>query len=441
MLLKVATLLLGVGQASRSSPPQGAFLETKSSGWGPEETTQRSGYVSVNQADGNDGHIFYWLFESRKDPSTDPLVLWLTGGPGCSSELAIFYEQGPYRFTDGSDNVTINPYAWNSVANVLFVDQPVGTGFSYADNNDAYCADEECVGEDMWEFLSAFMQEFPQYRNKPFYVTGESYAGHYVPAISYTIYTKNQEETHGRINMKGFAIGNGLTNPSVQYIDYPQFSYDNGLISYSTYAQLMPTAYKCINDIKNGAMFTSVVCNGMLSTIQQEAGNFNVYDVRKPCVGQLCYDFSAIDKLMADDSVLSSLGVSSKANWQQCNMQVHSRFTGSDWWQNLEKHIPEMLDKGGYKMLVYSGKEDWICNWYGGRDWVGNMTWSGMSGYQHLDYQPWHVRETGEEGGEFKTMFNMTFLAVDLAGHMVPMDQPQNARSMLNSWINNMPFQ
>merc|ERR1712048_132768 len=131
---------------------------------------------------------------------------------------------------------------------------------------------------------------------------------------------------------------------------------------------------------------------------------------------------------MSDPSLLQSLGVSSKANWQQCNMQVHQRFTGSDWWQNLEENVPQMIDDGGYRMLVYSGKEDWICNWYGGRDWVGNMTWAGRKPYEAASWRPWNVRETSMVGGEFKTMYNVTFLAIDLAGHMVPMDQPQNAR-------------
>jgi len=424
----------------RAEPPRGATMETPNGGWGPEKVTQRSGYISVNQADQNDGHIFYWLFESRSNPSTDPLVLWMTGGPGCSSELAVFYEQGPYRFVDGTaDTVTGNAFAWNSNANVLFVDQPVGTGFSYADNSDAYCADETCVGEDMYEFLVAFLSTNMQYSNLDFFVTGESYAGHYVPAVSYTIYTKNQQPTGNlKIRLKGFAIGNGLVNPAVQYYEFPSYSLEYGVIDRRLYQQLLPKAAQCQQAILQGRSFLEQAeCNGMLSTIETESplGHFNVYDVRKPCVGSLCYDFSQLDTLMKNQTVLSSLGVRSEGlPWSQCDNEVHSRFVGSDWWQNLEKHIPEMLDEGKLSVLVYSGQEDWICNWFGGRAWAGNMTWSGQKAYEAQDYRDWIVPETGAVGGTMKSQYNFTFIGIHDAGHMVPMDVPQNARSMLNSW-------
>lgn len=81
--------------------------------------------------------LFYWLFESRNDPVTDPLILWLSGGPGCSSMLALFVENGPYRIVehgggaaveDSSRLLRLNPHSWNSNATVIYLDQPAGTG-------------------------------------------------------------------------------------------------------------------------------------------------------------------------------------------------------------------------------------------------------------------------------------------------------------------------
>jgi len=95
----------------------------------PKDVVQHYGYINVNSK--YNANVFYWFFESQGTPSSDPVVLWLTGGPGCSSELALFFENGPYT-VDGNGNLSPNPYSCNSFTNLLYVDQPVGTGFSYA---------------------------------------------------------------------------------------------------------------------------------------------------------------------------------------------------------------------------------------------------------------------------------------------------------------------
>jgi carboxypeptidase C (cathepsin A) len=421
-----------------------ACASAANSGWGPENVTQHSGFITVNKQD-NGGHIFYWLFESRGNPQTDPLVLWMTGGPGCSSELAIFFEQGPYRMDMETGDISMNAFAWNAAANVLFVDQPVGTGFSYADNPDDYVTGEDQVAEDMYEFLQAFYKQYPQYQKLDFFVTGESYAGHYVPSVSNRIFQslKNKEGPFN-IPFKGLAIGNGLTNPYIQYRDYADYSFDNGLISKDTrdYIQnsLLPA---CENDLaQNDTSDANSDCQNIPGTIQQNAlRDFNVYDVRKPCSHQpLCYDLSKLDVLMARSDFRASVGVSQDDHWSECDDTVYSKLSSSDWWVNSELVIPEMLNSG-IRVLVYSGKEDWICNWYGGRDWVKNMKWAGQSAFSSKidNLQPWKVN--GAVAGEFASEGPLSFLAVDSAGHMVPMDQPQVALEMIKAFINNRPFE
>eukprot|EP00694_Reclinomonas_americana_P006486 EC796759.1.p1 GENE.EC796759.1~~EC796759.1.p1 ORF type:complete len:195 (+),score=69.69 EC796759.1:42-626(+) len=138
--------------------------------------TQYTGYVQVNAQ--KDANLFFWLFQSRNKPSTDPLVLWMTGGPGCSSELAVLFENGPYVLDNSAGTLKFNQNSWNMNANLLFIDQPVDTGFSYASSE--YVRDEDGVADDMYTFLQGFMQLFPEYQNRALYLTGESYAGHYV---------------------------------------------------------------------------------------------------------------------------------------------------------------------------------------------------------------------------------------------------------------------
>jgi len=128
-----------------------------------------AGYINVNES--ADANLFYWFFESQSDPTTDPVVLWMTGGPGCSSELALFFENGPYTV---NENLTLatNPYSWNTFANLLYIDQPVGTGFSYA--NSDYVNDEALVSADMWNFLQSWFanDDFTKYVKNDFYVVG-----------------------------------------------------------------------------------------------------------------------------------------------------------------------------------------------------------------------------------------------------------------------------
>lgn len=100
---------------------------------GPETVHNEAGYIDLLAPPRK---FFYWFFESRNDPANDPFIVWMSGGPGCSSQLALYAENGPYKVTRNggkkSQNFTVslNPYSWNSNATVLWIDQPAGAGFS-----------------------------------------------------------------------------------------------------------------------------------------------------------------------------------------------------------------------------------------------------------------------------------------------------------------------
>lgn len=180
----------------------------------------------------SDTHLFYWLFPSQGNPETDPLVLWLTGGPGCSSMTALLEELGPYKVDKATAQLERAKYSWSTHANLLFVDQPVGTGYSYSDAPGDTVHDEAHVAEDMYYFLQGFMAEHPELVGRDFYVTGESYAGHYVPAIAHRIAVDGRFGAHDDfpINLRGMAVGNGLVDPAAQYPQYSEFAVQNGMI-------------------------------------------------------------------------------------------------------------------------------------------------------------------------------------------------------------------
>uniref|UniRef100_M4BFJ1 RxLR effector candidate protein n=1 Tax=Hyaloperonospora arabidopsidis (strain Emoy2) TaxID=559515 RepID=M4BFJ1_HYAAE len=112
-------------------------------------TTQDSGYVKLPNT--VDDHYFYWYFESRSNPSTDPLVLWLTGGPGCSSMMALLVENGPCHVLPDL-STRLNPYSWTNESNVVWLDQPTAVGFTYGDERDLDNS-EDTVSENIFYFL------------------------------------------------------------------------------------------------------------------------------------------------------------------------------------------------------------------------------------------------------------------------------------------------
>lgn len=172
--------------------------------------TFHSGLVTVKP----DSDLFYILFESRAAPSTDPLLLWLNGGPGCSSMFGLFQENGPYHINSKA-NLEINPFSWNNNANVLYVDQPVGTGFSKAGKGGLDTNEEE-IGTDFFNFLLQFYAKFPQFAGREFYISGESYAGQYLPAIA----AKIIQMKNPKINLKGVAIGNGWVSYNNSFLSW-----------------------------------------------------------------------------------------------------------------------------------------------------------------------------------------------------------------------------
>ena len=391
--------------------------------------TWESGLIDLDQNGGDD--MFYWWFESRNSTKDDPLVLWLTGGPGCASEIALFYENGPYQFNEDGKTLKSNPHSWNNNANLLYVDQPVGTGFSKAGSITDYDTNEEQIAETMSVFMVNFLERFPELQGKDFYITGESYAGHYIPAIAHNFFFKNKDKL--KINFKGMAIGNGLVDPLVQYPMYDVFALENNLISKTTGVILKGAFAACAALIKTGIwpvaleecqLATEVILGGPIPA-------FNVYDIREPCAHPpLCYDMSPADNLLLLPETQKILGVEGRS-WAECNMKVHTALLG-DWMLDLSPKVTDLLN-GGLDTLVYSGDKDFICNWRGGEAWTNVVDWTGHDNYSKAQYNDWNV--DGKAAGALKTEKNLKFLRVFDAGHMVPMNQPAAASQMLLEFI------
>ena len=168
--------------------------------------SQYAGYLNAT----DDHKLFYWYHEAVSAPEEKPLVLWLNGGPGCSSLGGMFTELGPFVL-DKDLKVTLNPFSFNKVANILFLEQPAGVGFSYPN----VPANDESTAKDTDAAVRSFLAAHSELQGRDFYVMGESYGGHYVPNTAKQIQVSNANlpsSSPDRIHLKGFAVGNGYTD-------------------------------------------------------------------------------------------------------------------------------------------------------------------------------------------------------------------------------------
>ena len=413
------------------------------------------GYVPITRETANDNNttaddgkdpnqMFYWWFPSRSSRENDPLVQWLTGGPGCSSELALFVENGPFKINPNTLELETNKFSWNNEANLQYVDQPLGTGFSSVDTKN-YVEDEETVAKDMFEFLTKFIEQFPEFKGRDFYIAGESYAGHYVPHISdylnQQLFSSNSDKNVFGINFRGLSIGNGMINPWVQYEGYATYAYENKLINYQKYMDLLLGFRECETMMKFNVAGGLQKCQNLYGEIVTwKAGNFdqvgsndyasmkfNNYDITKPCQGPLCYNFGFVDTFMNLHKVKNALGVPQDKLWQDCNAPVGQYMAKYDWIKNSASKFKNLLENG-LKVLLYHGELDMICNWVGGELAANSIEWFGEVQWQSAT---WHNVGYGLK----REYMNFAFIKFSDSGHMVPMDQPENAYKMIKWFI------
>jgi cathepsin A (carboxypeptidase C) len=424
-----------------------------------------AGYVDItgSQYDtkGEDKHLFYWFFEKRPSGTEEvtetdgeiPLILWLTGGPGCSSTLALLTENGPCSVSSDGKSTEINPHSWTEAAHVLWLDQPAGVGFSYGKANDY---NEEMISEDAYYFLQGFFKSHPEYASSPLYVVGESYGGHYAPAIAHKAFTKNKkledktlkDDTLLKINLAGLAVGNGLTDPVEQYKWYPEMAYKNShgikTISeqtYNTMTSTVPTCTKLIAACNKGTTFLNsfacqsafLMCNAGLTSPYQLTG-LNPYDIRKKCGSHpLCYDFSNVETWLNTAETKKALNVKEGARWQTCNMGINLKFH-TDWMKDFSPFVADLIN-AGIPALIYAGDVDFICNYLGNQAWTLGLEWDHKDDFNKAEVKEWGKNPDGKAAGLARTSNGFTFLQVYDAGHMVPSDQPEVALSMIQNFV------
>jgi len=426
---------------------------------------QYSGYLDIAE----DKHLFFWFFESRSSPADAPLVLWLNGGPGCSSSTGLLFELGPCNIVNEGKNTTYNPHSWNTHANIIFLDQPVNVGYSYAE--DGTTVDTSPVaGKDVYAFLEIFLNRFPKYANQPFHLAAESYGGTYAPNIANVIYKQNKELALAPtpklkiINLASVMLANGLTDPYVQMGSVPDYVCDGPYPVYDDpqgpeCTALRTKAPNCQRLIKSCYSFNSkltcvpagLYCNSQLFGPLMQTG-LNPYDVRKKCDrskdGDLCYrQMGWIETWMNDPKNKVALGVDPERTFTSCNMEVNQAFMlQGDGMHNSAALLPDLVNDG-IRLLVYAGNADMMCNYMGNEQWLSQLETKFHKEFFAAKSIPWVTTESGRlaggvrsAGGGGFTAGNITFVEVYEAGHMVPYDQPEAALDLFTRWVMDVPL-
>ncbi|SMQ47407.1 unnamed protein product [Zymoseptoria tritici ST99CH_3D7] len=402
---------------------------------GVDKVKQYSGYLD-NEED--DKHLFYWFFESRNDPKNDPVVLWLNGGPGCSSLTGLFMELGPSSI-DKNGKTVFNPSSWNANASVIFLDQPVNVGYSYSGSA---VSNTVAAGKDVYALLTLFFKQFPEYAKQDFHISGESYAGHYIPVFASEILSHKKRN----INLQSVLIGNGLTDGLTQYEYYrPMACGDGGwpaVVDEQTCTSMDNSLDRCQSLIQKcydsesvwSCVPASIYCNNALIGPYQRTGQ-NVYDVREKCKGgSLCYDeLDWIQEYLNRDSVMKALGAE-VSKYDSCNFDINRNFLfNGDWMQPYHRLVPDILKE--IPVLIYAGDADYICNWLGNLAWTNALEWPGQKAYAKAPMKDLTLTQSKNKIGSVKSSGNFTFVRIHAAGHMVPYNQPEASLDMVNRWL------
>ena len=419
---------------------------------------QYSGQLKVSDC-GN--YVFFWFFESQYSPN-DPVVLWLNGGPGASSLIGLFQENGPLMLNladDGGINVEARPTSWNNNAHYLVIDQPVGTGLSFSSDSDACAPQNEVEAtEQLYQSLQEFFSLYPNYADNDFYIFGESFGGHYIPRITDFILNANSSNQKSRVysandikfNLKGVGIGDGWVDPETQLADVAQFAFEHGLVTAAQQKELQATIDTCEqqlvkydNSTANGTRFIPAsvghLCDAVFNQLSAMTG-LNIYNM----TSVTGYSTQVLTKYLNLDSVRRALHVSeSTPAWVDVNNIVAGKFETGEM-NSMVKFIGDILSNSSIRVLVYEGELDGGCGPGGANSWLRKMEsryWPIGESFINAPYRPWYIG--GVRSGQFRTYpvgatigsAQLTETVFYNAGHLVPMDQPENAFSMFNQFI------
>jgi len=398
-------------------------------------------FVTVEENAKN--HMFWWYVAPRKKTEKKPKVLvWLQGGPGASSLFGMFSENGPYVI---NKDLTLRerPVSWSDEFGMLYIDNPVGTGFSYTETGQ-FCNDTKGqVADQLFEMLSQFYQIFPELASgADLYITGESYGGHYVTAFGHKIY---REIKHNgcKFPFRGISLGNAWVDPLNQVQGYPDLMYNLGLVSGTEKAKIQEYCDASVNAIlKEDYLDAFLVWDEMLNgdlygypnyfyNITGMKDYFNYLRTFSP------EEINWFSEYVVQNHVRSAIHVGDRSfGHRSRDVEMALR---RDFMKSFKPELDDLLTEG-YKVLIYNGALDIIINSVLTERYVEKLVWPGAATYLKTGQTIWHKRGSKEVAGFVKQVGSFTRAVVRNAGHMVPYNQPDVALDLIHRFVHDIPF-
>lgn len=450
--------LLLVVLVSANAASAGSIVEYLP-GYGNLTFKLETGYVSVG-----DSELFYYFIESQGNPQTDPFFLWLTGGPGCSSFNGLIYEIGPMEFDihnypGGLPRLLPYKYAWTKTASILFLDAPVGTGFSYSTSADGWSSSDTDSALETYEFLRKWLIEHPKYLPLQLYVGGDSYSGIIVPLVVKHIVDAIDEHTVPRFNLQGYLVGSPTTDENINTNAKVVFAHRLALISdelyeaakencNGNYADVDPSNTKCLSSLgeiqhcvkdlfRNDILEPKCVFESPEPTrrsLDEKPGDFIL---NTPKLEEFwCRNFNyALSYIWAnDESVQEALNVrvGTVKYWSRCNKSLS--YT-KDVQSVIDVH--RYLSKKQLEVLVEVGDRDLVVPYPGAVEWIRLLNLTIVS-----PWRPWFV--DGEIAGytekHSQNGYRLTYATVKGAGHTAPEYYRRECYYMFKRWVHYYPL-
>ncbi|VVA33803.1 PREDICTED: serine carboxypeptidase [Prunus dulcis] len=433
-----------------SSSPASIINSNPSSLFPREAYPTKSGYLPVNST--TSSSIFYTFYEAQSlllpDLSQTPLIIWLQGGPGCSSLFGNFMEIGPWYVNLHNHHnhrqlpsfvLEPNPGAWNRVFGLLFLDNPIGSGFSIASKAEEIPRDQLAIAKHLYIAIAKFIELDPiLFKSRPIYIAGESYAGKFVPAIGYYMLKKNDElmmpdhdhdQSQILINLGGVAIGNGLIDPVTQVATHADNAYFSGLINERQRIELEWHQQEAIRLAKMRHWREATNArHQVVDMLHYMTGLPTLYDYSKKAP---YHKTQWVTDYLHNQRVKKVFGVKESAVFRNCSHVVKVALYEDN--MKSVKYMVDLLVKRS-KVLLYQGQFDLWDGVYSTEAWVKTLQWEEIGNFLSADRKVWKVN--GDElSGYVQKWGSLSHVVVSRAGHLVPADQPLNSQAMIEGWI------
>ncbi|KAG2398051.1 Serine carboxypeptidase-like 34 [Vigna angularis] len=402
----------------------------------PVKFKHYAGYITVNETHGR--ALFYWFFEATFKPEEKPVLLWLNGGPGCSSigygeaeELGPFFPQN-----SSQPQLTLNAYSWNNAANLLFMESPVGVGFSYTNTSrDLYELGDAITAKDSHAFIVKWFARFPQFRTHEFYIAGESYGGHYVPQLSELIFDNNRNPAmKDYINFKGFMIGNAVLDDETDQKGYVDYAWNHAVISDGLYHNITTKCNEYLDKLFDAydvidihSLYTPLCLSNISSTTTKAFSKINKWPKKSVGYDPCAPDYTGVYLNRPEVQKALHANVTKLSYpWTHCSNII-------DGWNDAPASILPVIKKlaaGGIRIWVYSGDTDGSVPVTGTRYSLQKL---GLRIVE--DWTPWY---TSKQVGGWRTIYDgLTFVTIRGAGHQVPTYTPEPALQLLQHFLAN----